>query len=251
MSIVVTPLGAKAFDGAFVGSSPWNAATGLTLAAGDYLVFVGQDATLGETATGVVVGSTGGVGGVAATSIGATTSGLGSAWIAKGVPAGTGDIVVSFSGDYNLVAANWFLISGESASAPVLTFDSHPSFDGTNPEVVSGTVATGGAAVLSIVQNNNGGNTPLPMTWSGCVSATDTTVEDVALTGNGITIGGNYTTTPGAVSPSVVPVSTFNPPNGFAFNNIELMMVAFGPSAGGAPYIPNNFWHQIGPALAQ
>lgn len=222
MAVAVTPLGANTVDGAFGGASPWAAGTGVTLGTGDVVIFAYSDAAIGALVKGVTAG------GVVATPLGTTASSLGNAWIATGVNTATGNVSVATSSSvaYNLVGANWFLITGEGT--PAFTSASFQGFSASSSPSVTGTVPSGGVGLVSLgCTVGSGSSNRNPTTWLNCVSSVNSTEESFVATGNTINVAGNYTTTTGTVSPNAQSTS-----QGYQNTNTDLMMLTF-PAAGG------------------
>lgn len=225
MAITVTPLGANSVDGVFGGTSPWAAGTGVTLGTGDIVLFVYSETNV--TVSGVTIG------GVTATKIGdsgapgSANTYNGSAWIAKNVSTSTGNISISTSGSYNMVGANWYLVTGEDNTSGAFTNVNHDAFDGTNPSLITATVPSGGVGLVSLGAGIFGATTRNPTTWTSCVASGNTTLESIATTGNAMNVAGNYTTTSGSVSPGA------SGTNSYAGACTQMMMVTFSAAAGG------------------
>lgn len=216
---VVTPLGANATNGAGSSGTSWTAGSGVTLGTGDIVVFTFTESS-GAVANGVTVG------GSTASLIGASSSTFAKAWLAIGVSSPTGNVVVSYAGNFQYVSANWSLITGENTS-PVFTSNSYTAFNAPSPLSISGTVSVGGTSLVAAMSTVFGTD-PNPVTWTNCVTSGNLTLEASFTTGNKIDASGNYSTTTGSVT------ITGTGTGSFSGTVAEIMMLAFAAGSSGA-----------------
>lgn len=211
-------------DGAYAAEAPSNPITisSASLGNGDIYLFLYAELYNGATSDISLT-----INGVSATQVGSSlTIGNDAAmvWKVAANSGATGNIVISTTaGTWAGVAANWFVITGEGT--PVLTtFDSN--FAQADPQgPVTGTVTTGGLAVVSFLVNQPSG-TPLPVTWAGATTAGSGT-EAYSATGNTIGCSMASVTAGGAAS-----VTAEGTGADTGFTNSAMLMLAF-PAGGG------------------
>lgn len=178
--------------------------SGVTMGAGVFVLFVGDNAERAKTVT---------IGGVSATLVD-TASDFGAMYYAS-VSTPTGSIVISAGTAFGQVAACGGLLTGVTAT-PTTTGVLAAGFY-ADPQTVTATVPTGGIGIAGLIA---AGAPHLPASWA---NATRDAACEAELSG-GMTVAMAHTTTAGSQSPAASGSGA-----AFSFTGTAMIMGCWGP----------------------